>query len=161
VTDYNYTSTDRVSLGGDKSDNNASSLGGYSLDVTPDGNWPGLSADPNKLRQNKEDMQTVVQAINDFVQTLQNSDYAQIESKTAVSYGPDSWGAAVYLKDASGQVAKGVREYTATLITNLQDASKSIASALGQYSGAETANKQSASNQQSTLDNNSTSSSAF
>lgn len=155
MADYNY-SHDRVKLGGDTGDNNASGLGGYSLDVSPDGKWPGMSADPNKQRLNADDMITIAQTIDNYVEALQNSGAAEIPSKAAVSFGPDSWQAAVYLKDASGQVAKGVSEYTTKLISNLQAASTAIKNASGKYSGAESANQQGAANQQRDIDTQST-----
>ncbi|MEP7020107.1 MAG: hypothetical protein ABI808_05615 [Pseudonocardiales bacterium] len=151
MANYDYTQ-DRVTLGGDTSDNNATGLGGYSLDVSPNGSWPGLSADPNKQRLDTDAMMSVAQSIDNYVQALQNSGHTEIQGKAAVSYGPDSWGAAVYLKDASSQVATTVSQYTSELITNLTAASGAIRKAAGQYSGAESTNQQSASNQQNSLD---------
>jgi hypothetical protein len=147
--DYNQ---DRVELGDDTSDNNASGLSGYSLDVSPNGSWPGLSADPNKQRLDTEAMLSIAQSIDNYVEALQNSGHNEIQGKAAVSYGPDSWGAAVYLKDASGQVASTVSRYTTDLITNLSAAAAAIRSAAGQYASAESTNQHSASNQQNSLD---------
>lgn len=151
MADYNY-GDDRVHLGDDKSQNTASGLGGYSLDVSPDGSWPGLSAAPDKQRVDPEKMNAVADTIDGYVQTLQNSGATQIQGATSVSYGPDSWAAAVYLKDASGQVAQTVSSYTQTLIQNLTAASAAIRSATQGYKGAEQTNTHSATNQQNSLD---------
>jgi hypothetical protein len=158
MVDYNYTHN-RVTLGDDTSDNNAAGLAGYSLDVSPNGDWPGTNADPNKQRVNADDMLAVARTIDNYVEALQNSGATEIPAKAAVSYGPDSWQAAVYLRDASGQVAHGVSQYTAKLIANLQAASTAIKHAAGKYSGAESTNRQSAAGQQSSLD--ATSSAAY
>lgn len=151
MADYNY-GNDRVHLGDEKSQNTASGLAGYSLDVTRDGSWPGLNAAPDKQRVDPDKMNAVADTIDGYVQALQNSGATQIQGATSVSYGPDSWGAAVYLKDASGQVAQTVSSYTQTLIQNLTAASAAIRSATQGYKGAEKTNTTSATNQQNSLD---------
>ncbi|HEV7205611.1 MAG TPA: hypothetical protein VGN18_13460 [Jatrophihabitans sp.] len=161
MADYNY-GNDRVHLGDEKSQNTASGLGGYSLDVSRDGSWPGLNAAPDKQRVHPEKMNAVAGTIESIAQGLQASHFTEIQSSTSVSYGPNSWGAAVYLKDASGQVAQTVTNYTQQLIANLTDAANAIRKASGGYQGAESTNTSSATNQQASLDQGpSTSSKAF
>jgi hypothetical protein len=153
MADYNYGGDKRVSLGDDTSDNGASGLGGYTLNVVPDQNWPGMSADPNKQKVDADAMNDVATTIDNLVESLQGSAISDVTTKSAqANYGPDSWGAASYLKDATGQVATAVTQYTQELITNLQSAAKAIRNATGQYTGAESTNKASAGNQQSAVD---------
>lgn len=151
MTNYDY-SRQRVQLTGDSSANGAASLGGYSLDVRPQANWPGTTADPNSQRLNTDKMLDIAAVIDGYVQALQNSGAPQVEGDTAVSFGPDRWQAAVYLGDANKQVARLVSQYTGKLITNLQAASTAIRQAANGYGGAEKANQRSAANQQSSVD---------
>lgn len=159
MTDYEY-GDDRVQLTGDSSQNGATAQAGYPLDVRPDGNWPGRSADPNRQRLDTDKMLELASVIDTYVQTLQGSGVLQIEGDTTVSYGPDRWQAAQYLGQASKQVARTVSSYTQQLIQNLQGASLAIKNAAAGYSGAEHANQASAANQQSAVDG-STSHQAF
>jgi|tagenome__1003787_1003787.scaffolds.fasta_scaffold20450877_2 hypothetical protein len=159
MTDYEY-GDDRVQLTGDSSQNGAASMGGYPLDVRPDGNWPGRSADPNSQKLDTDRMLHLASLIDSYAKTLQGSGVLQIEGDTTVSYGPDRWQAAVYLADASKQVARTVSSYTQLLLENLQGASAAIQAAAAGYSGAENANKHSAANQQGSVDG-STSHKAF
>ena len=151
MTDYDY-SHQRVALTGDSGENGAATLGGYSLEVQKQPNWPGTTADPNSQRLNTDRMLDVASVIDGYVQALQNSGALQVEGDTAVSFGPDRWQAAVYLGEANKQVARLVSQYTNKLIQNLTDASTAIRKAAGGYHGAESANQHSAGNQQASLD---------
>ncbi len=152
MPDYDYQNH-RFHTTDDKSKNNATQLDGYSLDVTPDKNWPGLSADKNKQRFDVDKMDEVATWIEQQIKTLQTGSYTpqSVAQTGSVSYGPSSWNAANYLKDASGIVAKTVSDYSTQLITSLQSAAGSIRSAIAKYNGSETANTQSMNAQQNSL----------
>ena len=158
MTDYNY-SDNRVELSDTTSGNRATGLGGYPLDVRPDGSWPGTSANPNQLRADTDRMNAVADRIDAMVSTLTNSGLVQeVSTKSgAARYGPDSWQAASYLKDATGQVAQAVSSYGQELITNLQGASAAIRRATASVAGGEQANVTTANNQQDQIDSTSSS----
>lgn len=150
MTDYGYTQ--HVQLTGEESKNDADSLSGHSLDVTPDQHWPGTSADPGKTRHDPDKMGAIIEQLQQFVEAMQNSGAAEIRGKTSsVSYGPPDWQAATYLKSATDQVGQLVSQYAQQLSKNLTDAASSIQSALAHYGGAENANTGSAKNQQSSV----------
>lgn len=154
MTDYSYTN--RVALTDSTSKNNATDVGGYPLDVSPDGSWPGLSADPNQQTLDTDKMLTIADALDSMVQTLQNSSVmSDVQSTASTSYGPQNWEAAVYLQQANKEVANTVANYTTQLIKNLSGASAAIRAAASGYTGAETTNVQSAQNQSNAIPGNS------
>jgi ribosome-binding factor A len=141
VTDYDYNHH-RVSLdNNDRSRNTATALDGYPLDIQPDGSWPGLDANPREQRFDKQAMLDVADKIDRLISDVGTID---LSSAASVSFGPDSWQAAVYLRQASGQVAHAVSEYSQELIRNLQAAAQAIRTAAGTYGTAESANAASA-----------------
>lgn len=137
MTDYDYDQHRATISGSDRSQNSAAALAGYPLDVRPDGSWPGLHADPSQQRFDKT-------AMNDVVETIRNliadAGAIKLTSAASVSFGPETWQAAVYLKHASGQVAQAVQDYSQRLIQNLQQAADAISKAAGNYGDAETTN---------------------
>ncbi|SHG69528.1 hypothetical protein SAMN05443575_2568 [Jatrophihabitans endophyticus] len=153
MTDYDY-GQHRVELGGDTSDNNASGMSGYTLDVRPDPSWPGTSANTSQLRADPDKMNQVADTIDHIVQTLQGNGLPSDVKTTSANamYGPDTWLAAKFLKQSTSDVADVVGEYMTKLITNLQSASGSIRGATGSLAGSEQANTQSANTQHSQID---------
>ncbi|HVQ93660.1 MAG TPA: hypothetical protein VMU51_21665 [Mycobacteriales bacterium] len=135
MTDYNYDQH-RVTLGDDRSQNAATGLTGYPLDVRPDAHWPGLDRNPREQRFDQTAMNDVADKIDQLIADVGT---INVSSAGAVSFGPDSWQAAVYLKHASGQVAGAVQTYSQQLIQNLQQAAAAIRAAAGNYAGAENA----------------------
>jgi hypothetical protein len=152
VTDYNYGNHRANISDSDSSKNSAQSLDGYPLDVQPDSQWPGLDANPNELHVDKQGMLSVADTIDGLIEDIGTIDVTQAGN---VSFGPESWNAALYLKDASTQVSGAVNEYAKKLVANLQQASASIRAAAGNYGGAEQTSSDSVSNVQGNLDGSS------
>jgi hypothetical protein len=152
VTDYNYGNHRAGLSDSDSSQNSAQSLEGYPLDVQPDASWPGLDANPNELHLDKQGMLGVADAIDRLIEDVGTVDVTQAGS---VSFGPDSWQAALFLKDASTQVSGAVNQYAKQLVTNLQQASAAIRAAAGQYGSAEQGSTGDVNTVQSNLDGSS------
>jgi hypothetical protein len=150
--DYNYENH-RFQLTDDRSRNSAQQLEGYPLDLTPIENWPGLTANPNRQRFDKDKMLEVASWIDRQIEALQRGQFTPqaLSSTASVSYGPADWNAANYLKQASGQVAQTVSDYAGQLITNLQGASAAIKAAAGRYGGTENTNADSMTSQQNSV----------
>jgi len=137
VTDYDYDNH-RVSLdSSDRSQNTATALEGYPLNPELEPNWPGADANPREQRFNKGAMEDVARAIDQLIRDVGRID---LQSATTASFGPDSWQAAVYLKDASSKVARTVNDYSQELIQSLTQAAQAIRTAAGNYGNAESAN---------------------
>jgi len=150
VPDYDYIGHHQFQLTDDHSRNDAQALDGYPLDILPDSNWPGLSADPNKQRFDTDKMLEVADWIDSQIRSIQGGSYtpASLASTGTVSYGPPDWNAANYLKQSSGQVARTVSNYAGQLVTNLQEASTAIRTAAAKYGGAESTNADTMTTQQ-------------
>lgn len=137
MTDYNYDQHRATLDGSDRSRNTATNLSGYSIQIKPESDWPGLERNPREQRFDKDAMIGVTDAIKGLVAELGTID---LTSAGSVSFGPDSWQAAVYLREASGQVARTVNTYAQELIRNLEQATANIRAAAINYGGAENAN---------------------
>ncbi|HSV66262.1 MAG TPA: hypothetical protein VLJ59_10205 [Mycobacteriales bacterium] len=156
MTDYDYGDQHIRLDDNDSSKNKATGLSDYSLEVTPDRNWPGTSANPKQQRFDTHKMRLVADRIDSYVTSLEGGGVKTIAQTAAVSFGPPSWNAAVYLQKASGDVATLVGQYSAQLVENLRAAASSIRAAADQYDGAEDTNMISANNQHRSLDGNRT-----
>lgn len=152
VTDYNYGNHRANLSDSDSGQNSAQGLDGYPLDVQPDPSWPGLDGNPNELHVDKQGMLSVADTIDGLIEDIGTIDVTQAGN---VSFGPDSWNAALYLKDASTQVSGAVNEYAKKLVANLQQASASIRAAAGNYGTAEQSSSDDVSNVQGNLDSSS------
>lgn len=155
--DYDY-SDDHVQLSdSDRSANTAEGLG-LDLTITPQENWPGTSADPNRLRHNTQRMREIADSLDTYVRNNLEGDTSgmpgSLVSLSGVSYGPDHWEAASRLKRVSGDVTRLVAEYSAALVQNLKDAATAIRAAADTYDGGESANVSTATNTQNSLDAN-------
>ena len=136
--EYNYDQH-RVTLDdSDRSENTAAALDGYyPLDLQPAADWPGTERNPREQRFNKDAMIEVADTIDRLIGEVGSID---LSSTAGVNFGPDSWQAAVYLRQASAQVSRTVGTYSQELIQNLTTAAQSIRAAAGHYGGAEGAN---------------------
>jgi hypothetical protein len=154
---YNYDAHRAHLSDSDSGANSAQGLGSdYHLNVQLEGNWPGISPDPNKQRFDVENMRKAAGKIDELISALTGTGSgtpASIQQHGAPSYGPDTWAAANYLKTASSQMAGTVGKYAQDMVTNLSAAAQAIRSAADAYDKAEGANQQSGQNQQSSLSN--------
>jgi hypothetical protein len=153
VPDYDYIGNHQFHLTDDKSRNDAQTLAGYPLNVTPDAHWPGLTADPNKQRFDVDKMLEVADWIDSQIKSIQSANYTpeSLAGTATVSYGPADWNAANYLRQSSGEVAKTVSNYARQLVTNLQEAATAIRTAAAKYRGAEGTNTDTMNTQQTNL----------
>jgi hypothetical protein len=152
VTDYNYGNHRAGLSDSDSGQNSAQALAGYPLDVQPNADWPGTEGNPRELHVDKHGMLAVADTIDGLIEDIGTIDVTQAGN---VSFGPDSWQAALFLKDASGQVAGAVNQYARELVTNLQAASAAIRAAAGQYGSAEQTSADSVNTVQGNLDGSS------
>lgn len=155
MTEYHYDDY-RVTLdSNDSSKNTASDIQGYPLDIQLDPRWPGLSADPHKVRADHDKMNALADQIDQMVRDLQGGGSGTpgsiVSASSQARYGPDTWFAAKSLKSASDQVAVTVSDYGKELLTNLLKASSAIREAIGNYQQADQASQQAAQTQDQSL----------
>ena len=152
VPDYDYENH-RFQLTDDRSRNAARSLEGYPLDISLNGNWPGLAANHNRQRFDPDKMMEVATWIDRQVEAIQRGQYTPqaLAGAASVSYGPPDWNAANYLQEASGRVAKTVSDYAVQLVHNLEAASLAIKNAAGRYGRVENTNTDSMTSQQNSV----------
>lgn len=155
--DYDY-SDNHVHLSDTDRGANAAEGIGLDLTITPQGTWPGTSADPNRLRCDTAKMREIADTLDQYVNNNLAGDTSgmpgSLMSLAGVSYGPDHWEAASRLKRVSGDVTKLVHEYSAALVQNLKEAAAAIRAAADTYDHGENANVATANNAQSNLDAN-------
>lgn len=157
ANDYDY-SDDHVQLS--DSDRGANTAEGIGLDltITPQENWPGTSADPNRLRHNTDQMREIADSLDSYIRNNLEGDTSgmpgSLVSLATVTYGPDHWEAAARLKRVSGDVTRLVAEYSAALVENLRNAANAIRAAANTYDGGESANVSTVANTQNSLDAN-------
>jgi uncharacterized protein YukE len=145
--DYEHLTLDK----NDRSQNTATDIEGYPLDVTLQEGWPGTSADPHQVRYNPAKMREVADWLDQTANDLQGMPGRLNEVAGKANYGPDTWNEARHLGDASKQVLTAVVGYSNEILTNLHAAAQSIRTAADKYDGGESANEQSIANQQRTV----------
>jgi hypothetical protein len=149
VTDYNYDNHQVTLDNSDRSKNSATDVEGYSIHVTPQGNWPGLDAKPKQVRFNADAMNQVAQWLEDRANELSDLPNTLNTNLSGVQFGPQNWPAARRLGKANEQVKGAVAKYTTELVTNLKQSAASIRAAAKAYkesddNSATTSNNQSA-----------------
>lgn len=145
----------------DRNKNTASDIGGYPLDVQPQGNWPGTNADPSQTRHSTTKMRALATALDKAANDLQGMPGRLSQQAGKANFGPNTWYEANHLADASSQVLGAVVKYSQEILGNLHAAANAIRAAADKYDGSETANQQSFDNQQQSLNSGGTQTPAY
>jgi hypothetical protein len=145
----------------DRSKNTATDIDGYPLDVQPQGNWPGTSADPSKMRYNVVKMRAVADDLDKLANELSGMPSRLSDKAGKANFGPNTWYEATHLADASNQVLGAVVKYSQEILANLHAAATAIRTAADKYDGGESANQQSFENQQQSLNSGGTQTPAY
>lgn len=141
--DYTYDD-EGVSLSdSDSGANTATGLGGYTGDISPNDNWPGVVVNKKELIAKPDDMRAVVKQLRDLAdQIRESSAVREVERATSdVQMGPQDWQATNYLKTAGTQAAGLVAAGAKQIATNLDQAAAAIEAAADGYVNAEQSNQ--------------------
>lgn len=149
MTDYDYDNQQVNLDSSDRNKNTATDVAGYSIQVTPQANWPGLDAKPKQVRFDADAMNQVAQWLEDKANELTDLPSNLNTNLAGVQFGPQNWPAARRLGKANEQVKGAVAKYTTELVTNLKQSAASIRAAAKAYkesddNSATTSNNQSA-----------------
>jgi hypothetical protein len=143
--DYDYNQH-RADLTGEHGKNYVQPLSGYdaALDMQPDPNWPGLDPDPSRMMLDRTALEGVLAELKGLLASVHGaSGFTQITQLAAEArFGPDQWQAAKFLKDAANQVSKGLGDYGAQLVANLEGAIAAIQQAADSITTADGAARQ-------------------
>jgi hypothetical protein len=113
---------------------------GYRLDLQPEPNWPGLSAEAGHLHADTSAMTDVAKRLVAAAEQVEQIPDPLVGKVSRVNFGPQQWPAAAQLSWANGEVLKAVAEYTTAMAFTLREAARSISAAATKIIEAEQRN---------------------
>jgi hypothetical protein len=113
----------------DSANNGAQQLAGYDPHIRPESNWPGLTADPTRIRLEPEALSALATRLEEQARALSLASKT-LEPATAARFGHATWPQALHLKRASDMVTATVNQYVESAVTNLHQAATSIRAAV-------------------------------
>lgn len=142
--DYTYDDNEGVNLSDtDSGANTASGLEGYDGDISPDGNWPGITPNTKELVAKVDDMRAVVTDLRNLADRIREASAVREVERTSneVRLGPQTWAGAGYLQQAGSQAAMLVAGGAKQVADNLDLAASAIEAAADGYDNAEHSNR--------------------
>lgn len=141
--DYTYDDEGVTLSTSDSGANTATSLDGYTGDISINTQWPGTERNRKELIAKPEEMRSVANQLKDLADRIrESSSVRDVERASSdVQMGPSDWQAANYLKQAGIQTAGLVAGGAKQVADNIDQAAQAIEAAANGYDNAEQSNQ--------------------
>ncbi|MEJ2580001.1 MAG: hypothetical protein P8Z68_13075 [Kineosporiaceae bacterium] len=97
----------------DSANNGAQQLAGYDPHIRPESNWPGLAADPTRIRLEPEALSALATRLEEQARALSLASKT-LEPAAAARFGHATWPQALHLKRASDMVTATIKTRTSS-----------------------------------------------